>query len=86
MSQLGALVQEIEKVVRRVLAEQSGNPDGDVADAGDVTQLKRENTGLRNRVKALEERADAIEKQLKTSSVTASAGTASAKGTAHGTK
>lgn len=85
MSQLGALIQEIEKVVRRVLAEQSGNPDGDVADAGDVTQLKRENTGLRNRVKTLEERVDAIEAKLKTS-VTASAGTASVKGTAHGTK
>jgi hypothetical protein len=84
MSQFGALLQEIEKVVRSVLAEKVQDADGG-ADANDVTQLKRENTGLRNRVKTLEERVDSIEAKLKPST-TASAGTASVKGTAHGTK
>jgi len=59
-----------------------GHGKGD--DSGDVTQLKKENTGLRNRVKALEDRVDALEKAGKP--VTATAGTASASGKAHNTK
>jgi hypothetical protein len=84
MSQYAVIKQLVEETVRGYLGGHKKD-DGDAPDANDVTQLKRENTGLRNRVKALEERVDAIEKSLKPD-VTVKAGTASATTKAHGTK
>jgi hypothetical protein len=73
---------QIEELVQKAVAAQAhGGHDGD---SGAVTQLKKENTGLRSRVKALEDRVDALEKAGKP--VTATAGTATARGKAHDAK
>jgi hypothetical protein len=74
---------KIEELVRQAVQAQ-GHGGGHGGDSGEVTQLKKENTGLRNRVKALEDRVDTLEKAGKP--VTATAGTASASGKAHNTK
>lgn len=76
MSQYAVIRELVEDQVRAALAGLKGS------DGGDVTQLKRENTGLRNRVKELEDRVTALENAGKP--VTASAQTAKAAGRASG--
>ena len=84
MSAQAQIKQMINEGIAYALKNYGGKKQSEYTDGGDVTQLKKENTGLRNRVKALEERVDALEKAGKP--VTATAGTASASGKAHNTK
>jgi hypothetical protein len=88
MSVAGNIIAQVEARVAELLEGfVSGGGSGDGASTGDVTQLKRENTGLRTRLKDVEERLAAVEKQLRVSGgATASAGSAAAAGTAHGVK
>ncbi len=88
MSNIGAIRAEIESIVHAALAS-GGAGHGGGTDSGDVTQLKRENTGLRNRVKALEEDFKVLSDRvttLESGNVTATAVAASAKTKAYGTK
>jgi hypothetical protein len=72
MSLSAAILAQVRDEVDAVLAGLSPGTDGD------LTQMKRENTGLRNRVKTLEEKVAALEARLGPASVTSGAGTASA--------
>ena len=76
----------IKKLVdEAVAAATAGAGDGDGGvDSKDVTQLKRENTGLRNKVRELEDRVTAIEKAISSPPVTARAQTAAVKGSTSG--
>jgi cell division protein FtsB len=88
MSATAQIKQMIEEGVAFALKNYGGSdavkPDAPDA-ASAMTQLKRENTGLRTRVKELEDRVTALEKASKPA-VTATAGAASAAGKAHNVK
>jgi hypothetical protein len=79
MSAAAQIRQMVEETVHAMLSGHGGG-----ADSGDVTQLKRENTGLRNRVKDLEERVTVLEDRLSPPAVTAKAQTAEVKSKASG--
>lgn len=76
MSLNGAMLAQVRDEIAAALAAHEGIAGlGAVADK-DVTQLKRENTGLRNRMKDLEERVARLEDRLSAPAVTATAQTA----------
>lgn len=79
---MSANAQIIAQVREEIAAALAGHGGGEGADPKDVTQLKRENTGLRNRVKELEDRVTALENTGRP--VTAHAQTAEVKSRASG--